>query len=232
MLSATPALRENSVSLACHGNFSRSSGPARRPNAWLTPLFCTSLLLTFGSSLWAQSTPPVLFLGAPSPVITSGISFPINVAADTSGNVYIADFSKSAVYKETLQGNGSYLQSTVAGGLTSEPIGLAIDSAGNVYIGFYTNGSLLKETLQVDGSYIQSQIASGLGEVWGIAVDSSGNIYAISNASPDTVLKLIPSESTYTSSVIYTAPAALGGWQWRATATFSLLMYIQVLSTS
>jgi len=147
----------------------------------------------------------------PAPVFTSGIEFPIGMAVDTSGNVYIAEYSGNAVYKETLQGDGSYVRSTVASGFAIGPVGLAIDSAGNVYVGLDlgSTASLLKETLQGNGSYVQSQIGTGMVDVYGVAVDSSGNVYAVNNHSPDTVVKFIPSGSTYTSSVIFTSPSGL-----------------------
>jgi sugar lactone lactonase YvrE len=131
------------------------------------------------------------------------------MAVDTSGNVYIAEYSGKAVYKETLQGDGSYVRSTVASGFAYGPVGLAIDSAGNVYIGLDISSNVLKETLQGNGSYVQSQIGSGLGDVYGLAVDSSGNVYAVSNTGSDTVLKFIPSGNNYTSSVIFTSPGGI-----------------------
>jgi len=176
------------------------------------PWLCASLLLTFGSALWAQSPPPVKFLGMPASVFTSGITFPIGMAGDSSGNVYIAEYSGNAVYKETLQGDGSFVRSTVASGFPFGPVGLAIDSAGNVYIGLdigSSTSSLVKETLQGNGSYVQSYIGTALEDVYGIAVDSSGNVYAVNNSSSEDVLKFIPSGSTYTSSVIFTSPGGI-----------------------
>jgi sugar lactone lactonase YvrE len=173
-----------------------------RPGAWLWPLFCIILLLRFGSSTWAQSTPPVKFLGLGTPVVS--VSLPFGIAVDTSGNIYIASYGSNAVYKETLLGNGSYVRSTVASGLIFPPIGLAIDSSGNVYVGLNDTGTgnLLKETLQGNGSYVQSAIGGNLSEVYGVAVDSSGNVYADNGSN---VMKFKPSGNTYTSSVIFTA---------------------------
>ena len=121
--------RESSASLAGRGDSSYGSSHGRHPGAWLMACFWAWLLLAFPSSLGAQSPPAVRFLGVPAPVFTSGISFPIGMAADTSGNVYIAEYSGNAVYKETLQSNGSFVRSTVASGFPAGPVGLAIDSA-------------------------------------------------------------------------------------------------------
>jgi len=112
------------------------------------------------------------------------------------------------VYKETLQGNGSYVRTTVDSGLVA-PVGLAIDSAGNVYVGLDyapSPGALVKETLQGDGSYVRSYIGSGSDDVYGVAVDSSGNVYADDN-SCSCVHKFIPNgDGGYTSHTIFTAP--------------------------
>jgi hypothetical protein len=155
----------------------------------------------------------VLYLGSPTPAFTSGINFPIGMAVDTSGNIYIANYSNKQVLKETLQGDGSYVQSTIDSFPSFEwgPVGIAVDSAGNLYIGLdgsCTTSCLIKETLQ-SGSYTRSYIGSGLGEVWGVAVDSNGNVFAESN---EYVYKFIPSGSTYVSYTIYTgASGALAG---------------------
>jgi VCBS repeat-containing protein len=176
--------------------------------SWLWAL----LLLTCAPSMWAQSPPAVRFLGAPAPAFTSGITFPIGLAADTSGNVYIAEYSGNAVYKETLQSNGSFVRSTVASGFPFGPVGLAIDSVGNVFIGIdigSANSSLVKETLQGNGSYVQSYIGTSLEDVYGIVVDSSGNVYATSSSPSQAVRKFIPSAGAYTSTVIFTSPGGI-----------------------
>jgi Bacterial Ig-like domain (group 3) len=71
--------------------------------------------------------------------IAGGFNSPWAVAVDGIGNVYIADVGtgsiKSAIYKETLLSNGSYIRSTVvSGGDLGNPYGLAVDGEGNVYV--------------------------------------------------------------------------------------------------
>lgn len=196
----------------CQGNSPSDGSPARGLAARLTLLFRGLLLIAAASPLHAQSPSAVQFLGVPERVFTSGIEFPIGMAVDTSGNVYIAEYSGDAVYKETLQEDGSYVRSTVASGFPYGPVGLAIDSAGNVYIGLDIGGetsSLLKETLQSGGTYVQTFIGTGLEDVYGIAVDAGGNVYATSSSESEVVTKFIPSGSTYTSSVIFTSPGGI-----------------------
>jgi sugar lactone lactonase YvrE len=132
----------------------------------------------------------------------SDFSGPTGVAADASGNVYISnDFNNGgsagtagSIYKETLQANGSYVQSTVASGFEA-PESVVVDDNGNLYIGDTgpTNGTgtLYKEALQADGSYIQSTIATSLPHLWWIAVDQVGNLYLSQKSSPSgTVSKI------------------------------------------
>jgi|GEM_PF-1149467 len=179
---------------------------------WMTPLLSAVILLLFGARAGATAPPAVQYLGIPSQVFTSGISFPIGMAEDASGNVYIAEYSGNAVYKETLQANGTYVRSTVAHGFSAGPVGLAIDSAGNVYVGIddnSANSGLLKETLQGDGSYVQSYIGPVLGDVYGIVIDSNGNIIATNNNEAENVYKFIRSGNTYTPSVIFTSPGGI-----------------------
>jgi DNA-binding beta-propeller fold protein YncE len=80
------------------------------------------------------------------------------------------------VYKETLQANGSYLQSTVVSGLAG-PRSVAVDGDGNLYITLPASGEVLIEALQTGGSYLQTIAAAGLNAPWGIAVDGKGNLY-------------------------------------------------------
>lgn len=82
------------VSLApvcCHGDSACSSARAKRSGTWLG-LLCALLLFAFGSLTCSATPPPVQYLGSPTTVFTSGINFPIGMAVDTSGNIYIANY--------------------------------------------------------------------------------------------------------------------------------------------
>jgi sugar lactone lactonase YvrE len=167
------------------------------------------LLAAFGAQARATAPPAVQYLGVPAPVLTSGISFPIGMAVDASGNLYVAEYSGNAVYKETLQPDGTFVRSTVDSGFAIGPVGLAIDNAGNVYVGLDCEGgsALFKETLQGDGSYVRSSMASA-GCTYGISVDSYNNVYATFN---DSVVKYHPTGASYTSATIYTGSGMLAG---------------------
>ena len=198
--------REVSAYLAHFGSFLRNF--TKRLGA-CSMLVSAVLYLASGSPALAGAPPPVQFLGVPAPLFTSGLSFAIGLAVDTSGNIYIANYEEDDVLKETLQADGSYVESTVVSGLAAGPVGIAVDGAGNVYVGldyFGDTSSLVKETLQNDGTYATSYIGN-LGYVYGVSVDSNGNVYATSLSEGENVYKFIPSGGTYTGSAIFTSPA-------------------------
>lgn len=157
--------------------------------------------------------------------VGSGFGSPAGIAVDGSGNVYIADYGfytvyRAAdhsittyippnVYKETLEPDGSYTQSTIGSNWNS-PSGVAVDGSGNVYItetGIPVHGGdtispvVYKETLQSDGSYTQSTIGSGWSGPIAIATDGHGSVYVAdtgTDSDSSAVYKLAPSGSSYT----------------------------------
>ncbi len=127
--------------------------------------------------------------------VASAFAFPVAVAVDGAGNVYVADQNASTVYKETPSGS-SYTQSVVDGTL-SNVSAVAADGAGNVYVGYATG--VAKETLSA-GAYSSSGVYTGAG-VTGVAVDGAGNVYVATNGS-NPIVKETLSNGSYTSSSI------------------------------
>jgi len=110
--------------------------------------------------------------GPVSTLVSSGLTSPLGVAVDGSGNVYVANSGNSAIdeWSATTQ------QSTtlVSSGLNS-PSGVAVDGSGNVYIADTLNNAV-KEWSQAT-QQVTTLVPAGLNEPLGVAVDGSGNVY-------------------------------------------------------
>ena len=138
------------------------------------------------------------------PGSTARFYFPLALALDNSGNIYVADSINNRIRKitssgvvTTLAGNGQGGLADSSSGSTNvkfwQPTGVAVDSGGNVYVGDSYNNRLryissygYVMTLAGSGAfgqYNEITFADGNGSVaifWnpqGVAVDSSGNVY-------------------------------------------------------
>ncbi len=96
----------------------------------------------------------------------SGFNGPTGVVVDSSGNIYVADFS--SVIKEICT-NGSIVP--IGSGFI-DPAYVAVDSLGNIYVTDFLNGDVKK--ICTDSSIV---LIGRFNQPTGIAVDSLGNIY-------------------------------------------------------
>jgi trimeric autotransporter adhesin len=142
------------------------------------------------------------FSGDGGAATAAGLSYPIGVALDSAGNLYIADFSNHRIRKvaagsgiiTTVAGNGSPGFSGDGGAATAAalywPGDVALDSAGNLYIAEEGNnrirrvatGSGIITTVAGNGSQGFSgdggaATAAALSHVHGVALDPAGNLY-------------------------------------------------------
>ncbi len=144
------------------------------------------------------------YSGDGGPAIDATLHYPDGLAIDSSGNLYIADFSNSVIREVAAktgiistvagQGPGPYGSLGDGGPATSAyldgPIAVAFDKSGNLYIADSYNYRIRKvsaatgiiTTVAGDGSYAQSgdggpATSAGLQAPTGLAVDSAGNIF-------------------------------------------------------
>jgi len=158
--------------------------------------------------------------------------FPVGVATDTSGNVYVADTDNHTIRKIApggvvstlagLAGFPGYTDGVGNGARFNYPDGVTVDAAGNVYVADTSNELIRKITpggvvTTVAGTVFTSGTNDGTGAAAlfngpkGLALDSSTNLY-VADTGNDTIRKITPAG-------VVTTLAGLGGVSGRVDAT-------------
>jgi len=150
--------------------------------------------------------------------IGSNLNCVQDVAVDSSGNLYVIDSGdnctgvneQNTLFKETLQPDGTYVQSIIPTSVKTYTFGfysVAVDSKGNVFVSDSTNDRVIEESPNGTG-YTESTLLApqnggpnGVIEPAGIAVDTHDNVY-ITDYNNWQVLKETLNGTTYTQSVI------------------------------
>jgi len=127
-------------------------------------ILTTEMLTGSGTAAQLSIDPSVTTPGS----LGSGL-IPQGVAADLSGNLYVADASANQVDKIVISSNTS---SPLITGL-SNPNQVAIDGAGNLYVADTGNNRIVE--LPAGGATVN--LGTGLVAPQGVAVDSVGNLY-------------------------------------------------------
>jgi sugar lactone lactonase YvrE len=128
---------------------------------------------------------------------------PYAVAADSAGNLYVADTANNTIRKisssgqvTTLAGKAGQIGATDGTGsaaLFFQPQGLAVDGAGNVYVADTNNETIRKITpagvvttlaggAGLGGNTDGTGTAARFNSPWGIAVDAAGTLYVVDHS--------------------------------------------------
>ena len=135
----------------------------------------------------------ITYFGTSAPSSNSANSsfhYPIGIAVDGYGHVYVADSFNNRVQKFDPQGNfitffgASAPSSSSANGSFNIPYGVAVDGSGNVYVADTSNNRIQKFDPQ--GNFITyfgasapstSSANGSFHYPWGITVDGNGDVY-------------------------------------------------------
>lgn len=159
------------------------------------------------------------YVGDGKTATVAGMSDPVAIAIDSSGNMYIADSNNNVVRKVST----NLTMSTVAGNSTagfkgdggtpnfaelSHPKGIAVDAIGNVYIADTLNSRI--RVVPPNGASINTVIGTGAPAYYGdngpalqaavnfpagLSFDSSGNLI-IADSNNAVIRKFVPSAAT------------------------------------
>ena len=173
--------------------------------------------------------------------IAAEFAYPLGVAVDSAGNVYVADTGNFTIRKVTPVGT-NWVVTTLVGlagvnGSTDGtgnsarfdgPYGVAVDRAGNVYVADTGNDTIRKVTSAGvvttlvglaghSGSADGTGIAARFSNPSGVAVDNAGNVY-VADTSNGTIRKVTPTG-------VVTTLAGLAGSFGRADGTGSAAQF-------
>jgi sugar lactone lactonase YvrE len=135
-------------------------------------------------------------LGDGGQATNASLNYPIGVALDTNGNLYIVDDHNNRIRKvatngviTTVAGNGAANYTGDGGQATNatlnNPSAVAFDALGNLYITDNDNDAIRK----VNTAGIITTVADGFDHLHGIAVDAFGNLY-VSDYYLDAILEV------------------------------------------
>ncbi len=122
--------------------------------------------------------------------------FPVSVAVDPGGTVYVADSENDRVQKFDQTGTylGEWGTSGSGPGEFATPEAVAVDGSGGVYVADKGNYRIQKFT--ADGTFVSQWGGEGAGpgqfeEPEGLAIDSGGDVY-VADAGNDRIAKFSP----------------------------------------
>jgi hypothetical protein len=139
----------------------------------------TSGLITTVAGIWWNNG----YIGDGGVATSAGLNWPVGVALDAAGDLYIADFGHNVIRRvdattgiiTTMVGDGDSNYSGDGGPAASaelaHPNGVAVDLVGDLFIADFGNNAIRK----VDGSTGLISTVAGAGS--GVVVDAAGDLY-------------------------------------------------------
>jgi sugar lactone lactonase YvrE len=125
-----------------------------------------------------------------SATYSAGMSVPVTLAFDSSGNLYVANAGGNTVEKFA---PGSTTASATYSTGVSDPQALAVDSSGNLYVANFGNSTV--EKFAPGSTTPVATYSNGVSGPQALALDSSGNLY-VANAQNSTVEMFAPGSTT------------------------------------
>jgi sugar lactone lactonase YvrE len=155
------------------------------------------------------------------PGIAARFGFPTGMAADSAGNLYVADFPNAAVRKvtpgaavSTFAGRGPHIGAVDGKGADARfhgPSGVTIDTSNNLFVSDAQNHTIRKiasdstvTTIAGTGKHGTNDgpgLSAKFENPQGIGVDNAGNIY-VADFGSSTIRKIAPGTAGYTVSTI------------------------------
>jgi sugar lactone lactonase YvrE len=167
-----------------------------------TPSFFLFLLGTLLSLFCSPRGNAQAFLDTQFEIGGSTLAAPSGVAADSTGNIYVADSGNNRIVKIPVTSSGFGTAETILDNL-SHPGGLVLDWTGNLYIADSGNNRIVELPVASGGYGAPTTIATGLNAPGGLTLDPAGNLY-VADTGNNRIVKLPALGSSFG------APAAIG----------------------
>jgi YVTN family beta-propeller protein len=120
------------------------------------------------------------------PVIEGVFSFPVGIAMDGTGNIYVADDKTNTISKVTPGGTVSVFITADQG--LDRPESIAFDAAGQLYVANSGNDTI---SVITPAGAVSAFVTGGIGVPMGLVLDAAGNLY-VSDSAGNAIHKITP----------------------------------------
>lgn len=122
--------------------------------------------------------------------LNAHFQFPVGVAFDPQGRLYVADYYNHRIRRVTIAGDGVATAETIAGtgaagtadgagnlATFREATGIAVDSQGTAYVAEYANNRVRRVKPDGLGGFVVSTIATGISGAYAVALANDTRFY-------------------------------------------------------